>query len=127
MRRCLFECVTRLAVQGRVNPYNDLRVNRLNLLCCRNVKSRQGGRSIVSLFLVLACLSPDDTSPSFSGFAMSYYSGYREPYRDQHHENASSIPPLEVCVPTSPHPRVFSSSTHRVFVPHVAETNNGHE
>ena len=55
---------------------------------------------------------------------MSYYSGYREP----HHENASSIPPLEVCVPTSPHPRVFYSSTHRVFVPHapfLAETNNG--
>lgn len=55
---------------------------------------------------------------------MSYYSGYR----DTHHENASSIPPLEVCVPTSPHPRVFSSSTHPVVVPHahfLAETNNG--
>ena len=55
---------------------------------------------------------------------MSYYSGYREP----HHENASSIPPLEVCVPTSPHPRVFYSSTYLVFVPHahfLAETNNG--
>ena len=55
----------------------------------------------------------------------SYYSGYRDPYP----ENASSIPPLEVCVPTSPHPRVFSSSTHSVFVPpahFLAETDSGH-
>ena len=56
---------------------------------------------------------------------MSYFSGYRE----SHHENASSIPPLEVCVSTSPHPRVFSSSVHSVFVPpahFLAEANDGH-
>jgi hypothetical protein len=39
---------------------------------------------------------------------MSYLSSYRE---QQHYEGTSSIPPFDVCVPTSPQPRVLSSYT----------------
>ena len=39
---------------------------------------------------------------------MSYLSSYRE---QQHYEGTSSIPPFDVCVPTSPQPRVPSSYT----------------
>ena len=39
---------------------------------------------------------------------MSYLSSYRE---QQHYEGVSSIPPFNVCVPTSPQPRVLSSYT----------------
>jgi hypothetical protein len=38
---------------------------------------------------------------------MSYLSSYRE---QQNYENANSIPPIDVCVSTSPQPRVPSSS-----------------
>lgn len=43
---------------------------------------------------------------------MSYLSGYRE---QQPYENASSIPPFDVCVLTSPQPRVPSSSTPSIL------------
>jgi hypothetical protein len=37
---------------------------------------------------------------------MSYLSSYKE-----HYEGTNSIPPFEVCVPTSPQPRVLSLHT----------------
>jgi hypothetical protein len=38
----------------------------------------------------------------------------------QHYENASSIPPVELCVPTSPRPRVLLFPTPLCIVFHVA-------
>ena len=39
---------------------------------------------------------------------MSYLSSYKD---IQHYEGTSSIPPFEVCVPSSPKPRVLSLHT----------------
>jgi hypothetical protein len=47
---------------------------------------------------------------------MSYSNGYSE---QQRYENSSSIPPFELCVPTSPQPRVLSFPTPCIVF-HVA-------
>lgn len=50
---------------------------------------------------------------------MSYLSSYRE---QPHYEGTSSIPPFDVCVPTSPQPRVLFSYTPCLeidFTPHA--------
>ena len=47
---------------------------------------------------------------------MSYLSSYKD---TQHYEGTSSIPPFEVCVPTSPQPRVLSLRTFLHTLPHA--------
>jgi hypothetical protein len=50
---------------------------------------------------------------------MSYLSSFKD---TQHYEGTSSIPPFEVCVPTSPQPRVLSlhAFLHGIgFTPHA--------